>query len=150
MSAHSRIVIPLLLRSIALAMGVLTMATPPPLLAAELDRLFFTPQQRLEMEARRTTRAPPPVEPAPPTPQVQETLITVNGRVVRSSGKTTTWINGVPQYNVMRSADPARMSVESAAGRKSVKIGQTLDTTRGDVRDPLGGGEIHVYRKPAR
>jgi hypothetical protein len=115
--------------------------------AAELNRLFFTPEQRTAMEQRRTVNAPVVIEAELPPPRQE--LVTVNGQVTRSSGRTTTWINGVPQYNAIGSSDPTQVTVDSAEGRKRVKVGQTLDTARGNTSGALGNGEIRIHRKPA-
>jgi hypothetical protein len=77
---------------------------------------------------------------------VVESLVTVNGHVVRSSGKTTTWINGVPQYDTYRGRTPDRVGVESSNSAVGVKVGETLDRSKGEVRDTLQGGEIKVKR----
>lgn len=114
--------------------------------SAELGRLFYTPQQRAELDKRRVSNVPVPEAAAP---AVREVLVTVNGYVGRSSGKTTTWINGVPQYDAVRTTDPTRVPVEFADGRKNVKVGSTLDTNRGDVRDVIGDGTISVKPAPA-
>jgi hypothetical protein len=115
-----------------------------PARADDLGRLFYTPQQRAELDKRRLSNEPPPEE------TVREVLVTVNGYVSRSSGKTTTWINGVPQYDSVRSSDPSRVPVESGDTRKPVKVGATLDTNRGDVRDVIGDGQIKIQRPSAK
>jgi hypothetical protein len=125
-------------------------AANPPAAAqgsADLGRLFYTPQQRAELDKRRVSNLPVQEE---AKPAVREVLVTVNGYVGRSSGKTTTWINGVPQYDTIKSSDPTRLSVEAADGRKTVKVGSTLDTNRGDVRDVIGDGTIRVNPAPAQ
>ena len=65
----------------------------------------------------------------------------------RSHGKTTVWINGVPQESTRRPLDPARVSLPNGQGEApessvNVKIGQTLDKVRGKVKDPIEGGKI--------
>jgi hypothetical protein len=105
---------------------------------AGLGRLFHTPQQRAELDKRRIAPAPAPKE-EPAAPAAQEVNVTVNGYVTRSSGKTTAWVNGVPQNDKMKSADPARVPVEAADGQRRVKVGATIDTNRGDVRDVVDG-----------
>ena len=69
----------------------------------------------------------------------------------RSSGKTTTWINGVPQYDSPAGRDPARVTVVPNLGEPgvSLKIGQIYERMSGEVRDNLNGGEITVG-KPSR
>jgi len=121
------------------AFAVALLAAAPSSPAQEVGRLFFTPQQRQDLDRRResnVTDSPIAVEPA----------VTVNGHVTRSSGKTTTWINGVPQYDTYRGRAPDRVAVTSGAVVQGVKVGQTLDNSKGEVRDPLQGGEIKVNR----
>ena len=118
-----------------------SMALPAPALADDLGRLFFTPQERQELDRRRASNIADRGEaPAP------ESLVTVNGRVTRSGGKTTTWINGVAQDDTYRSRDPAQIGLQG----RSVKVGETLDRSRGAVTDPLQGGEIRINPAPAR
>jgi len=102
-----------------------------------LGRLFFTEQQRQDLDRRRQANIRE-------TAVVVESSVTVNGQVSRSSGRSTTWLNGVPQDNARRPLDPARVTLPGGEGAPSVnlKIGQTLDKVRGEVRDPVGGGRI--------
>ena len=119
--------------------GALLLACCGPAAAAEsLGRLFFTPQQRQDLDRRRQAN-------------IQESAVTanssltVNGQVSRSRGKNTVWINGVPQENTRNPADPARVVLPAGQGESSsvnVKIGQTLDTVRGKVKDPIEDGKI--------
>ena len=110
--------------------------------AEELGRLFFTPQQRQELDRRRQANV------QESTAANIESTLTVNGHVSRSSGKTTTWINGAPQYDTHRPRDPGRVTVGGSEGEPPVdlRIGQTLDKTRGEVKDELGGGRIIIRR----
>lgn len=133
-----------------IALGTLVLAAgyaPLPAAAYEnLGRLFFTPQQRQDLDRRRQANIQESAATA-------ESLVTVNGQVSRSSGKTTTWLNGVPQESTRHPRDPARATVPGGEGEPSVtlKIGQTLDKIRGEVKDPVGGGRIVVPpENPAR
>ena len=111
---------------------------PLPVSAQEnLGRLFLLPQQRQELDRRRNANIQEAAA-------VTESLVTVNGQVSRSSGRTTVWLNGIPQDDTRRPNDPARVALPGAEGQPSVnlKIGQTLDKVRGEVRDPVGGGKI--------
>jgi hypothetical protein len=119
--------------------GVLFLGVSSPALAAEaLGRLFFTPQQRQDLDRRRQAN-------------IQESAatvnssLTVNGQVSRTRGKNTLWINGVPQENTRRPPDPARVTLPGGEGEASsvnIKIGQTLDRARGKVKDPIEDGKI--------
>ncbi len=57
--------------------------------AAELGRLFYTPQQRAQLDAGQTS---------PDNPEgTGRSYITVNGVIQKQGGKRTVWINGQPQ-----------------------------------------------------
>lgn len=123
----------------SLALMLLCLAAPAA--AEELGRLFFTPQQRQDLDRRRATNRA-----EEEAPQIKEGPLTLEGHVQRSSGRTATWINGVPQYDSHASRDPARVTVVPNQGEPgvSLKIGQIYERTSGEVRDNLNGGEIRV------
>jgi hypothetical protein len=102
-----------------------------------LGRLFFTEQQRQDLDRRRQANIQE-------TAVVVESTVTVNGQVSRSSGRSTTWINGIPQESARKPLDPARVTLPGGEGAPSVslKIGQTLDKVRGEIRDPVASGSI--------
>src|SRR5213083_316940 len=104
-----------------------------------LGRLFFTEQQRQDLDRRRQANIREAAV-------VVESSVTVNGQVSRSSGRSTTWINGVPQDSARKPRDPARVTLPGGEGAPSVslKIGQTLDKIRGEIRDPVAGGSIET------
>lgn len=114
--------------------------------AQELGRLFFTPEQRAALDARRRARVPdkPAAAPAVLSPTTR-----LDGFVRRSGGPPTVWVNGVPTEDSAPGSD-ARVAVpvgESGA-RVRLKPGQTLDRGTGEVRDVMGpGGELQVHRK---
>jgi hypothetical protein len=126
-------------RSLALVLACLA----GPVAAEELGRLFLTPEQRQDLDRRRTTNRA-----EEEAPQIKEGPLTLDGHVQRSSGKTATWINGVPQYDNPASPDPAQVPVVPNAGEPSVtlKVGETYERTGNQVRDNLDGGEIIVGR----
>jgi hypothetical protein len=104
-----------------------------------LGRLFFTEQQRQDLDRRRQANIREAAV-------IVESSVTVNGQVSRSSGRSTTWINGVPQESTRKPLDPARVTLPGGEGAPSVnlKIGQTLDKVRGEIRDPVAGGSIET------
>lgn len=120
--------------------------------AQELGRLFFTPEQRAALDARRAARlpdTPAPVLAASPTTRI-------DGYVKRSRGKSTVWVDGaaVPEgtqpegLRLRRGEDPTRVTViVGEDGRRiDVRIGQTVDRASGAVKDVIAGGEIRVRR----
>jgi hypothetical protein len=116
------------------AVALLLAIATGPAAGQTLGRLFFTEQQRQDLDRRRQANVQEATT-------VVDSLVTANGQVSRSSGKSTTWINGVPQANARRPHDPARVTLPGAEGEPSIslKIGQTLDKVRGEIKDPVAG-----------
>ena len=121
--------------------------------AQEMGRLFFTPEQRGALDARRKARVPD--KPAA-VAVIASPTTRVDGFVRRSGGPSTVWVNGEslpesgpesPRIERGRSTD-ARVSVPvgESGVRFSLKPGQVLDRGSGEVRDVLGNGEV----KPGR
>lgn len=136
-----------------LLLGALALPLAPAQ-AQELGRLFFTPDQRAALDARRRARVPDrPNAVISPTTRL-------DGYVQRSGGPSTVWVNGEGQLETSPEAprigatrrDDGRVSVpvgESGA-RVGLKPGETLDRGTGEVRDVIGDGKIRVQRsKPA-
>ena len=123
----------------SLALMLLCLSAPAP--AQELGRLFFTPQQRQDLDRRRATNRA-----EEEAPQIKEGPLTLEGHVQRSSGRTTTWINGVPQFDNPAGRDPAQVTVVPNLGEPgvSLRIGQIYERSSGEVRDSLNGGTISV------
>ena len=124
--------------------------------AQELGRLFFTPDQRSALDARRKARIPD----KPATVVVESPVTRLDGFVQRGRGKSTVWVNGDPvpegtQPDGLRlrprQSDTGRVTVEIGETENQVdlKIGQSFDRGTGEVRDSLDGGEIKVNRRPA-
>ena len=122
-----------------LVAGALLLGVATGQIAAQenLGRLFFSEQQRQDLDRRRQANIREAAV-------VVESSVTVNGQVSRSSGRSTTWINGVPQESTRKPADPARVTLPGGEGAPSVnlKIGQTLDKVRGQIKDPVAGGIV--------
>ena len=123
-----------------------------PAQAQELGRLFFTPDQRAALDARRKARVPD----RPTATVVVSPTTRLDGYVKRSDGPSTVWVNGeglletspeAPRIGATR-RDDGRVSVpvgESGA-RVGLKPGETLDRGTGEVRDVIGEGRIDVKR----
>jgi hypothetical protein len=110
--------------------------------AQELGRLFFTPEQRAAMDARRKARMPD----RPAAPMNVSPALRVDGFVRRSGGRSTVFVNGEP-------ADDGRVpgagestvsvGVGDSGARVRMKPGETLDRGSGEVRDVIDG-EIRI------
>lgn len=141
------------MRRAALAVLSFALLAPCSAGAQELERLFFTAEQRAALDARRKARLPdkPAAVAASPTTRV-------DGYVARSNGKSTLWLDGnavrdgdQPEglgLNVRRGSDPSRVTVVVGEERRRVemRVGETLDRGSGEVKDPLGDGEVRIRR----
>ncbi|MFM9982009.1 MAG: hypothetical protein ACKVP9_13960 [Burkholderiales bacterium] len=124
-----------------------------PAYAEDLGRLFFTPEQRGALDARRKARIPDK-----PTAVVVESPVTrIDGVVSRTGGKSTTWVNGeaVPEGSQPEGLrlrpkrnDNSRIVVNIGETDSDVdlKIGQSFDRGTGEVKDALNGGDLRVNR----
>ena len=121
--------------------------------AQELGRLFFTPDQRSALDARRKARVPD----KPAANVVAAPVTRVDGYVKRSGGPATVWINGealtesapeAPRIDTTRQpSGTVSISVGEGGSRAQLRPGETLDRGNGEVRDVIGDGEIRVQRK---
>ena len=136
----------------AAALLVLLLVLAPRAQAQELGRLFFTPQQRADLDARRKARVPD----KPAAAAVASPVTRLDGYVKRSGGPSTVWING--ESVTEGSPDAPRIDrgpsgsvsigVGEGGGRVRMKPGESLDRGNGEVHDVIGDGEIQVRRKP--
>lgn len=137
---------------VVLACGLLGAAATAS--AEDLGRLFFTPEQRAALEARRKARLPD----KPATPVIESPVTRIDGYVQRSAGRSTVWVNGeaVPQgtqpegTRVYPGSDPAQVgvSVGESGRRFELRVGQSLERDSGTVQPMLGDGTIRLD-KPA-
>lgn len=131
---------------------MLALMTSPVCEATEpLGRLFFTPNERVELD--RARHLPPAIAPKPtvrivaPTPVAPPLLapniVTVNGIVQRSDGSSTVWINNQPlaEHEVpgsatikARGADAITVALPKAHGVE-VKVGQTVNSRSGEIKE---------------
>lgn len=122
--------------------------------AEPLGKLFFTPERRTALERQRQLNIQE-------TQQVIEgATLTVSGVVQRSSGKTTTWVNGAAQED-MNAATGVRVEVDRAnpgkttvvAGEEtpaSLKVGEAINRATRETTSGVGEGQITVKRDGAK
>jgi hypothetical protein len=119
-----------------------------PCLAQDVGRLFFTPEQRQALDARRRARLPD----RPNAPVVTSPTTRLNGYVSRENGKSTVWVNGEPlpesAAEAPRIGDSGRVTVNVDSARTSLRPGETLDRGTGEVKDVLGNGDIRIRASP--
>jgi hypothetical protein len=122
--------------------------------AQELGRLFFTPEQREALDARRRAKLPDKLDAVAVLPTTR-----IDGSVKRSIGKSTLWLDGYavtdgtqPEgLRIRRGADPSRVvvTVGEDGRRIDMRVGETLDRTTGKVTDVVGEGEVRIGRRGA-
>ena len=116
---------------------------------SELGRLFFTPERRQALDRQRELNIQETqVIPEDPT-------LTINGIVTRSSGKQTTWINGVAQNENDASGitittdrkTPGKVIVQpNDRPPRKANVGDTINRNTGETSDLLGDGQIGIRR----
>lgn len=123
-----------------------------PAVAAEpMGRLFLTPEKRDTLDRQRALNA------LANQPVAEDPQFTINGQIRRSSGKRTTWINGLPQdEGDSRGSVVARPSAKgpdhvtleaSDEPTTTVRVGETFNRGTHETSSALGDGKIVI--KPA-
>lgn len=128
-------------------------ATPAPPSAASpggstpappLGRLFYTPDRRAALDRQRASNRPA-------ERQVESRQLSFDGLVERSSGKRTVWVNGRPLTErdgailgvAPRPAHPGRARITIPnEGSHDLAVGHSVNRDTGEVRSPLGGGQV--------
>ena len=129
----------------------LAAALCPPASADEtLGKLFFTPERRQALDRQRELN----IQETQVIPE--EPTLTINGVVTRSSGKQTTWINGVTQNENEKPTgisvstshkNPGKVLIQPAdSPAAKASVGDTVNRNTGETTDLLGGGQINVRR----
>lgn len=113
--------------------------------AQELGRLFFTPEQRSALDARRKARVPD--KPAAAAVVASPTT-RLDGYVRRSRGPSTVWVNGESVDARPGAEGQVAVPVGEGGARVGMKPGEVLDRGTGEVRDVLGNGQIRIRRSP--
>lgn len=123
--------------------GMLSFEAVP---AEPLGRLFYTPPQRAQLDLARSQRSRATLANESTEAQSVPEVVTVNGAVRRSDGKSTIWINNKPV------AEGDRRGAVSVAGKNadgsvtlqtnqtergvSLKVGQSVEVLSGRIEEP--------------
>lgn len=144
-------------RTLTALIGVLLATASAASAAQQLGRLFFTPEQRAELDARRKARVPD----KPAATLIESPSTTLDGYVKRSDGKSTVFLNGEPVTEgadarraqvVPSRTDPSRAAIEMGEGGRRVplKVGESLDRGTGEVSDVIGNGKVEINPRKAK
>ena len=97
--------------------------------AGSLGRLFFTPEQRTQLEHEHTRTATAATRNATAEDGSSSSVLTVNGIVQKKGGGRTVWINGVAQSagnSDEHSPEALPVSVPGQSHPVKLKVGQKL------------------------
>ncbi|MFZ4536567.1 hypothetical protein [Propionivibrio sp.] len=102
--------------------------------AEPLGRLFFSPDERTLIDQERQKSSGSTVS--------ATGHVTLDGLVRRGSGKTTAWINGLPQNETSQgvtvqgpAVKPSTLLMLPSGKQIRLKPGQSFDTAKGRVRE---------------
>ena len=133
--------------------------------AAPLGRLFYTPAQRAQLDTARSQRSRAPAVAAEQEPAVAvPELLTYDGMVRRSDGKTTVWISnraihdGRPASNLpftskLRPDGSVKLGVTQSAQSLDLKVGQSVEVMSGTIAEPYSreaAGRAAAAKQPVK
>lgn len=113
-----------------------------------LGRLFFSPQQRAELDRRRLTNSG-----LENRANESNGSISLNGVVRSSNSRITTWINGVPQpgssSTISHNGNGMFITIDQSDqnGLVRLRVGQSLNVNTGERVDGLKGGRVLITGK---
>jgi hypothetical protein len=131
--------------------------------AESMGRLFFEPSQRAQLDlarAQRDRRSPVVVpDTEQPAPSQGPGVVTYNGVVRRSDGKSTVWINGKPITERTHDSDVSVLSVRRDGAvsvavpqtdrSASLRVGQSMEVESGKIEESYAR-RATLYRPPAK
>jgi len=113
-----------------------------------LGRLFFTPQQRAELDRRRLTNSG-----LDDRTNENSGSVSLNGVVRHSNSRITTWVNGNPRpgqgavTSYDGGADAVTIYQSEREGEVRLRVGQTVNLSTGERSDGLQGGHVSITTK---
>jgi hypothetical protein len=126
--------------------------------AEPLGRLFFSPEQRAQLDALRTKKVVAAQVKDEPAPE----FITYNGIIRRDDGKTTVWVNNksLSEKDIRESASlvgrierDGRIMVQPAQGSTApalrLKVGQSAELLSGRIAEPFAAPSPERNAVPA-
>jgi hypothetical protein len=113
--------------------------------AQAIGRLFYTPRERADMDQARQLAEKNHADSAASTVNQVGDQVTLDGFVRKNNGKTTVWINQMPQHGrenpqgitiVQSGRHSSIVSMQLPSGKSiDLKPGQTFDASNGKVSD---------------
>lgn len=138
---------------LALCASILTTCAAAREAQPRLGRLFLTPEWRTHLERQRQLNLQE-------TRALEGGTMRLDGMVVRSSGKTTIWVNDRPQTENVRDSGVVAAPVRQQPGRATLvtgteapaelRVGETLNRATRETGGGFATGEIRVNRPPPK
>jgi hypothetical protein len=121
--------------------------------AEGMGRLFFTPEQRLILDNARGQKVKIEEQSEERAPEI----VSLNGVVKRNDGHTTVWLNnraisdrrtsgGVTIHPQGTASDPVLFTIPQVDRAVSLRVGQDLDVTTGQVVEPYSTKAAEMKR----
>lgn len=121
--------------------------------AESMGRLFFTPEQRLLLDNARGQKVKVEEQTEEPAPEI----VSLNGVVKRDDGHTTVWLNnravsdrktagGVTIHPQGSASDPVLFTIPQVERVITLRVGQNLDVTTGQVVEPYSPRAAEMKR----
>jgi hypothetical protein len=130
-----------------------------------LGRLFYTPAQRAQLDTARSQRSRAPAAVADPEPAAAvPELLTYDGMVRRSDGKTTVWINNraihdgrpantLPFTSKLHPDGSVKLGVTQTDQSVDLRVGQSAELMSGTITEPYSraaSSNAAATKRPAR
>lgn len=135
------------LAALVALLGILSATGAPANGAEPLGRLFFTPEQRAQLDRQRENKVRE-------VQVVQGATLSVDGVVRGPSGRSTVWVNGTPQYDdagksgisaIVQPGDSGRVTVLAGDEKPaSLRVGEKIDRATHERHNMLGAGSVRV------
>jgi len=150
---------PGMLRLLLLSMSSLLLI-PAYAVEQPIGRLFSSPRERATLDQIRQQSSRDRVGVTVPVEEQLSNQVMLDGFVKKNNGKTTVWINQVPQHGqespqgitILQSGRNAPVvSMRLPSGKNvNLRAGQTFDATNGKVTDVYDNVAKPVGKEPAK
>lgn len=143
------------LRRLPFLLPALLAALPGTAAAEQLGRLFLTPERRAVLERQRQTN----VQEQAQAQALEGATMSLDGVIVRSSGKNTVWVNGRPQNENatgtgvqagVTAREPGHATlVTGEEAPTALRVGESINRATREKTDVVSPGAVTVAKPRA-